>query len=263
MIATAPHFGPPPPDRGAEIHRPLTGGLADGLPDPAVRPVRVALVDDEAGIHQLLSGIFRKHASQWILDGYHDATNALNHIPKAPPQAVIMDILMPGIQGIECAKRLKLAVPELPIIMLSAHLDAETLGNCLMAGACGCLFKPAAPKDIVAALKKAMAGSLAFCPRAEKTMLEYFANLGKKYDRWPLDRAGAGGAQWHRAAKIRQGDCGQSEHFAQHRACAYGESLQKVKSPHPRGSHAENHGVKGRVPLHVLVRAEAPPLAVP
>ena len=67
MIATAPHFGPPPPDRGAEIHRPLTGGLADGLPDPAVRPVRVALVDDEAGIHQLLSGIFRKHASQWIL----------------------------------------------------------------------------------------------------------------------------------------------------------------------------------------------------
>ena len=156
------------------------------MPDPAVRPVRVALVDDEAGIHQLLSGIFRKHASQWILDGYHDATNALNHIPKAPPQAVIMDILMPGIQGIECAKRLKLAVPELPIIMLSAHLDAETLGNCLMAGACGCLFKPAAPKDIVAALKKAMAGSLAFCPRAEKTMLEYFANLGKKYDRWPL-----------------------------------------------------------------------------
>ena len=72
--------------------------------------------------------------------------------------------------------------------MFSAHVDAEALSNCLMAGACGCLFKPAAPKVILEALKKAMAGSLAFCPQAEKTLLEYFARLGKKFDGWELTR---------------------------------------------------------------------------
>ncbi len=180
------------------------GSLAAGIADQTARPVRVALVDDEESIHQLLSGVFRKHASQWSLDCYRDATSALSGIPKAPPQAVIMDILMPGIQGIECAKRLKQSVPGLPIVMLSAHVDADTLGNSLMAGACGCLFKPAAPKDIVAAVKKAMAGSLAFCPRAEKTMLEYFASLGRKCDAWELtrrEREVLAGIRWQQSDK--------------------------------------------------------------
>jgi len=171
------------PTSDADATQQWEGGL-----DPAARPVRVALVDDDEGIHQFLAGAFRKHASQWILDGYRDATSALSSIPKVPPQAVIMDIVMPGIQGIECAKRLKHTVPDLPILMLSAHVDAETLGNCLMAGASGCVFKPAATGDILEAVRRAMAGSLAFCPRAEKSMLEYFANLGKKYDGWALTR---------------------------------------------------------------------------
>jgi len=171
------YFIPSSLNRGAESDRHLAAG-----------PVRVALVDDEEGIHQHLLGVFRKHASRWSLDCYRDAASALRGIPKEPPRAVVMDILMPGIQGIDCAKRLKQLVPDLPIVMLSAHVDAETLGNCLVAGACGCLFKPAAPKEIVAAIEKAMAGSLAFCPQAEKTMLEYFARLGKKYDGWELTR---------------------------------------------------------------------------
>jgi DNA-binding NarL/FixJ family response regulator len=95
---------------------------------------------------------------------------------------------MAGMTGIECAKKLKQLLPNLPIVMLSAYLDEEMLTHCLMAGACGCLFKPASAMEIVGAIKKAVAGSLAFCPQSEKTVLGYFARLGEKRDGWELTR---------------------------------------------------------------------------
>ena len=143
----------------------------------AAESLRVALVDDEEGVHQLVSGVFQKYARQWTLDCYQDPVRALTQIPRNPPQAVIMDIKMAGMTGIECAKKLKQLLPNLPIVMLSAYLDEEMLTHCLMAGACGCLFKPASAMEIVGAIKKAVAGSLAFCPQSEKTVLGYFARL--------------------------------------------------------------------------------------
>ena len=171
-------------DTGTVPFRELIGDSA-GL---AAESLRVALVDDEEGVHQLVSGVFQKYARQWTLDSFLDPVRALTQIPRYPPQAVIMDIKMAGMTGIECAKKLKQLLPNLPIVMLSAYLDEEMLTHCLMAGACGCLFKPASAMEIVGAIKKAVAGSLAFCPQSEKTVLGYFARLGEKRDGWELTR---------------------------------------------------------------------------
>jgi DNA-binding NarL/FixJ family response regulator len=70
--------------------------------------------------------------------------------------------------------------------MFSGHVDAEILLSSLMAGASGCLFKPASVTEIVLALKKIMAGAMIFCPRAEKTLLDCFRLLGKNCNGWEL-----------------------------------------------------------------------------
>jgi DNA-binding NarL/FixJ family response regulator len=159
----------------------LPGQSDGGAAPPAPPPVRIALVDDEESMHQLVGNIFKKHAPGWVLESYPDCKKALKQIPQAPPHAVLMDISMPGGTGIECAKKLTTLLPDLPIVMLSAHVDPESLLNSMMAGSRGCLHKPATAHDIIQALKRAMEGSLGLCERAEKTMMEGFNILGKKF----------------------------------------------------------------------------------
>lgn len=170
---------------GAEI-----GGLAAGeavkasLPrinshDRLSQPARVVLVDDEESVHQLFERVFKRHAPAWSLDGYYDAAVALERILRRPPDAVVMDIAMPGISGIECARRLKSRLPDVPVVMLSAYVNTETVFESMMAGACGCMRKPVQSGEFLAALQKAMTGSLTFCSHAEQVLLECFANMGK------------------------------------------------------------------------------------
>jgi DNA-binding NarL/FixJ family response regulator len=121
------------------------------------RPIRIALVDDEESVHQLVRRIFEKHRPEWTLDGYIDGRNALAKIPHSPPDAVVMDISMPGLPGVECVKNLKSILPKLPIVMLSAHVEPETLFDAMTAGACGCLHKPISAEDLFLALKKTLA----------------------------------------------------------------------------------------------------------
>jgi len=155
--------------------------FAAGSQNQASLPVRIVLVDDEPSVHQLMRNIFKRHAPDWMLESYLESQKALREIPPSPPDAVIMDIAMPGGTGIECAKKLKAMLPDLPIVMLSGHVDPENLLHSMMAGSHGCLHKPASAPDIILALQRAMAGSLTFCDRSEKTLLASFRHLGESF----------------------------------------------------------------------------------
>jgi DNA-binding NarL/FixJ family response regulator len=142
-------------------------------------PVRIALVDDDQSVHQAMHCIFRELAKDWMLDSYLDGQQALQSMRSAQPQAILMDILMPGISGIECTSKLKVLYPNIPIIMFSARTDAEAVINSMMAGACGYLTKPVSASKILLALKKAIEGSMVLCQTAEKAMLDGLHTLGR------------------------------------------------------------------------------------
>lgn len=144
--------------------------------------IRVGLVDDEQSTHQFLRDVFKRLTRKWTLDSYFDGRNALCQIPQSPPDVILMDMRMPGMSGIVCAKNLKALLPDLPIVIFSAYLDPELLMSSMMTGANGCLYKPAEPADVVLAIQKSMNGSLTLCQKAEKTLLECFHFLGRKYD---------------------------------------------------------------------------------
>ena len=166
-------------------------GAAVALPGSAAqsaRPVRIALVDDEESMHRLLQRIFKKHAPEWILDSYPDARQALRQIPTLLPDAVLMDLNMPDLTGIECLENLQTVSPHLPVVILSAHVDPEAWFRSMKAGACGCLCKPVGTADLLLALEKTLNGSMAFCPQAERTMRECFSKLGRNEDLSRLTR---------------------------------------------------------------------------
>lgn len=149
-------------------------------------PVRIALVDDDQSIHQAMHCLFKELAKDWRLDCYLDGQHALQSMRSLPPQAVLMDILMPGISGIECASKLRMLYPNVPIIMFSARTDSEAVMNAMMAGACGYLTKPSSASRILEALKQAIEGSMVLCQTAEKAMLNGLHNLGRHSAVTPL-----------------------------------------------------------------------------
>jgi DNA-binding NarL/FixJ family response regulator len=168
---------------GAPGPRPDQLEPAAVAPARELKPVRVALVDDDAVVHQFLQHALKRIARTWTLDSYLGGRSALRNIPRRPPQVVLMDWQMPGMNGIACAKELKARLPELRIILFSAHIDdPDILQSAMMAGACGCLCKPAEPPDIVRAIQKVLTGSVTFCPRTEKTLMEVFRILGQEAD---------------------------------------------------------------------------------
>ena len=137
-----------------------------------VYPIRIALVDDDEGVCAAIQQMVR--SENWTLECYSDGYQAMRHIPFAPPDIVLMDIRMPGLSGIECTQKLKCHAPVLPIIMLTAYSDFESIIFSLMAGAVGYLLKPIPADQFRGAISHVRHGGIALCEEAQAALLTCF-----------------------------------------------------------------------------------------
>jgi DNA-binding NarL/FixJ family response regulator len=123
---------------------------------PALRQpdnmIKVGLVEDSAPMRQNLERMLRRAPGVRCVCACSSAEEALDQIPRASPDVVLMDINLPGASGIECTAVLKQSLPALQIIMLTVYEDTASIFSALKAGACGYLLKRAAPAEILEAL---------------------------------------------------------------------------------------------------------------
>ena len=132
---------------------------------------RVALVDDEQNVHLAVAHMLAAANADWKLETHLDGASALQKLPGDLPDAVLMDIRMPGLSGIECTRWLKALLPQLPVTMHTASEDHETILASLMAGASGYLVKPQSAADLVNALNSVARGGNALCEQAQTAVL--------------------------------------------------------------------------------------------
>jgi two-component system, NarL family, response regulator LiaR len=117
----------------------------------------VAVVDDEPDIH-LAIGYILEEAGEFVLAGsYLSGVDALQGILAHPPDLVLMDIRLPDLSGIECTRRLSLALPQLKIIMISALNDRQTVAEALQAGCHHYVTKPFTATQFLTSLRCALA----------------------------------------------------------------------------------------------------------
>lgn len=114
--------------------------------------IRVALVEDDDKIRNNLIDLFERTEGFRCVGAYPNAEEALEDIPAKTPDIVLMDINLPGIDGIECTQRLKIKMSGLLIVMLTVYEDANKIFHSLQAGAVGYLLKLAQPAEIISAL---------------------------------------------------------------------------------------------------------------
>ncbi len=116
-------------------------------------PIKVGIVDDDEN-DLLIMRLDLEKSGEFVCTGtYRSGNEALAEIPKVRPNAVLMDIRMPDMDGRECARRLKIIVPHLKVIYVTGLLDIETMNKSLQAGAHGYLTKPVSAAECLACLK--------------------------------------------------------------------------------------------------------------
>ena len=122
----------------------------------------VSLVEDDDDYRELLRRVLRSAKGLRLISAYATAEEALRRLPLDKPAVVLMDIKLPGIDGIECVRRLRLIVPAPAprFIMLTGHEDDDLIFESLKAGVHGFLLKGhLTGEKLLAAINEAVSGA--------------------------------------------------------------------------------------------------------
>src|SRR5690606_13916527 len=98
-------------------------------------------------------------------------------IPRHPPHVVLMDINMPGMQGVECVRHLKAQVPQAQFLMLTVYEDSDSLFNSLKAGESGYLLKRTASRLLLQAIRDVHAGGSPLSPQLARRVVMFFNQM--------------------------------------------------------------------------------------
>lgn len=115
--------------------------------------IKVSIVEDDVRVRSNLARLIDRAEGFRCLSQHPSAENALEELPYQLPEVVLMDINLPGMNGIECVRRLKEVLPQTQLIMLTVYENTENIFNALSAGATGYLLKQTPPAELLAAIR--------------------------------------------------------------------------------------------------------------
>jgi two-component system, NarL family, response regulator NreC len=134
--------------------------------------IRVLLADDHTLIRAGLRMVVAAQPDLTVVGEAGDGRQAVAMTQNLKPDVVVMDIGMPGLNGIEAARQIRAALPETQVVMLSMHSDEAYVLRALKAGAKAYLLKDSAEPDLARAIRAAAAGKSFFSPAVGKVLLE-------------------------------------------------------------------------------------------
>ena len=137
-------------------------------------PVTVAIVDDQDGLRRTIEAVLKRDPAVQLVGSFSSGEQALRELPALRPQVVLMDINLPGMDGVQCVSLLAGELPEVQVIMLTVYDDTEAIFNSLAAGACGYLLKPVRAAQLIGAIKEAVAGGAPMSSNIARRVVQAF-----------------------------------------------------------------------------------------
>ena len=149
-------------------------------------PIRVVLADDHVLIRAGLRALLHSFANIEVIAEASDGQEAVDVIAQHQPDVVIMDIGMPGLNGVDSTRRIVKQSPSSRVIMLSMHANEEYVGRALEAGAMGYLLKGAEPAELELVIKAVMRGETYLSPSIAKQLVQdYLSHRKEKTSPFP------------------------------------------------------------------------------
>lgn len=121
--------------------------------------IQVLLADDHGIVRAGLRRIIEDSGDMQVIAEAADGREALRAVEHKMPDVAVIDISMPGLDGLEVIDRLHLSHPQLPILVLTMHDENQYVVRALQAGAMGYITKQSAPEQLVKAIRKIIGGS--------------------------------------------------------------------------------------------------------
>ena len=141
-------------------------------------PITVSIVEDNDSLRATLARLIDRDADFKCLSQFGTAEAALESLPKENPKVVLMDINLPGMNGVECVRKLKQLAPEILVVMLTAYEDTENIFNALAAGAAGYLLKRAPKAELLEAIREVNQGGSPMTTHIARKVVQSFQKSG-------------------------------------------------------------------------------------
>ncbi len=144
--------------------------------------MRVLIVDDHTMVRESLVGALQAAGDVQVVAQAANGAEAIEMALQVRPEIVVTDLSMPGINGIEVVRRLREALPEVRVLVLTMHTEDEYVLQAVRAGASGYLAKDSDTSELLAALRSLHAGRGHFSPRAARTIAEQLQHPERTVD---------------------------------------------------------------------------------
>ena len=142
-----------------------------------LKKISVAVVEDDAGIRQSLEWLLQSSSDMHWVCSCGNVGEALEQLPQAMPEVVLMDINLPDRSGIECTALIKEKLPTVQIVMITVYDDAAKVFSALRAGASGYILKRTPPERILQAIREVYAGGVPMSAEIARMVLGTFHEL--------------------------------------------------------------------------------------
>lgn len=141
-------------ERSASVERGcvISFGGAEVMGDPA-RAVRVVIADDDVEVRTLVGVILSQDPAMLLVGEAEDGESAIILVRQAQPDLVVMDVMMPGVGGLEATRRIKREWPETRVLVLTNLTDDETRRSAFLTGADSFITKRDIATRLLAAIK--------------------------------------------------------------------------------------------------------------
>lgn len=140
---------------------------------------RVLLADDHALFREGLAGILAAQPDLEVVGEARDGLEAVVMALELKPDLVLMDVQMPGLDGLEATRQIRQALPQTIVVVLTVRDDDDKLFQALKYGAQGYLLKDIRSRDMLAMVRGALAGDAALNPRMAGLVLAEFRRLSQ------------------------------------------------------------------------------------
>ena len=134
--------------------------------------IRVLVVDDHAVVRDGLRALLSNADDIEVVGTAADGAGAIGFVASSPVDVVLMDLSMPGVDGVEATRRLVRDDPGARVVILTTFADQSKILDALNAGAAGYLLKDATPDEIVNAVRSVVAGGAPLDPKAARVLLD-------------------------------------------------------------------------------------------
>lgn len=140
-------------------------------------PITVSIVEDDQDTRETLLTLLREETRVRCLSAYANGEEAVRGLPPERPDVALVDINLPGMNGIECVTRLKTLLPELQVLILTKYEESDLIFDSLRAGARGYLLKKRLTTELMPAIEQVQAGGAPMSMQIARKVVDHFYRI--------------------------------------------------------------------------------------